>query len=208
MRSVTTHLLIDQLDTALRESLPSEPVDFAGEWTESIRRTSRSEGQTEKGAALHTEVVDLRWCGTLSSASPVGALAFLNTSKEVYWVKAPEISSALSVGVSLHAYVADAPERATFSTNVGGGYLPGIPVSVARRLSATCVVESGIVATGRLACLARANTAALFVVLFPRRLLTVGRKRLWRVREEISCSLPAAVGELLTRRRSGTLASD
>jgi hypothetical protein len=41
----------------------------------------------------------------------------------------------------------------------------------------------------------------------PRNLLTVGRKRLWRVRDQIVGLLPLDVRQLLTQRRSGTAPS-
>ena len=117
------------------------------------------------------------------------------------------IAPALGVDVSLHAYAEYMTDRATFTASVAGACLPGVRVSVGSDLAATCTVEPGLVRTGRVSCIARVDAAAFFVLLFPRGLLTVGRKRLWRVRDEIASSLPAGVRELLTHRRTGSVPS-
>jgi hypothetical protein len=90
---------------------------------------------------------------------------------------------------------------------VGGAYLPGIPVPIASDLDAACTVDEGVVTSGRVSRIAQTNDAAIFVLLLPRNLLTVGRKRLWRVRDQIVGLLPLDVRQLLTQRRSGTAPS-
>ena len=98
-------------------------------------------------------------------------------------------------------------DRATFSARLGGAYLPGVPVPVGSDLASACAIASDAVATGRIVCLAAAGPAAFFVLLLPHRVLKMGRKRLWHVRDEIALSLPETVRGLLTRRRSGTISS-
>ena len=205
MTTVTDHPLLEQLDNTLRAHVPVERVECSGEWTEALRRTYTSELQAGSGAGPYSAVVDRRWRGTLASPDPIGGMAFLATGKDVHWVKAPEISHALPVDVSLHAYAIAKPDRATFTASLAGAYLPGIPVHFQSAFSKACLVQPGSVSSGRLSCLARADTAAFFVLLLPRSVLEVGRKRLWRVRDEISASLPPPLRELLTRRRAGTI---
>ena len=201
---MVNHPVLDQLDTALRDRIPAEPVEFAGEWSEASRRTYTSEAQLGTGAGPFMDVVDLRWRGALPGASPMGGMGFLLTSGNLYWAKAPEISPSISVDLSLHAYAQSKPGGATFTASIAGAYLPGVPVSVGSDLADACRVEQDpVIRTGRLSCLARAGSAAFFVLLFPRGLLKVGRKHLWRLRDEIASSLPAASRELLTRRRAG-----
>jgi hypothetical protein len=207
MTVMGSHPLLDRLDSALRDHVPREPVDFAGEWSRPSRRTYKSEAQVGTGSGPFADVVDFRWRGTLTGAAPIGGIAFLLTAGDLYWAKAPEISLALTVDVSLHAYAEYGADRATFTASIAGAYLPGTPVSVSSDVTESCSVQRGIVTTGRVSCLARASSAAFFVLLFQRGLLKVGRKRLWCVRDEIASSLPADIRELLSHRRTGSVLS-
>ena len=200
-----TRFLFDQLDTALRDCVPHEPITLTGEWAKPSRRTYESTAQLDTGSGPFVNVVDLKWRGTLTSAGPIGGIAFLLSAGHLYWAKAPNISPELSLDVSLHAYADYMRDRATFTASLAGAYLPGVPVSVDSDLAQACTVQSSVILTGRVSCLAQTNSAAVFVLLFPRSLLKVGRKRLWRVGDEIAASLTPDVRELLTRRRSGTL---
>jgi len=60
----------------------------------------------------------------------------------------------------------------------------------------------------RVACLARCDGKAFFVVLFARDSVKFGRNRLWRVQDSIASQLPPDIGELLTRRRAGVLRTE
>ncbi|MGH9384349.1 MAG: hypothetical protein ACRD2N_08710 [Vicinamibacterales bacterium] len=204
---MANHPLLDQLDTALRDRVPGDPVDFVGEWSKPSRRTYKSEAQLSKGSGPFADVVDLQWHGTLTGAGPIGGIAFLLTAGNLYWAKAPEISLTLSVDVSLHAYAEYTTDRATFTARMAGAYLPGIPVSVSSDLAAACTIGPCVVKTGRVSCLAQANSAAFFVLLFQRAFLKIGRKRLWRVKDEIASSLTSGMRELLTHRRTGSVQS-
>jgi hypothetical protein len=64
------------------------------------------------------------------------------------------------------------------------------------------------VTTGRVSRLARAESAAFYVLLVPGGVLEMGRKRLWRVRDEVASLLPANLRELLTRRRTGSVLAE
>jgi hypothetical protein len=205
---VTNHPVLGQLDIALRDHIPGEPIDFAGKWTKLSRRTYKSEAQLGTGAGPFVEVVDLQWRGTLTTTDPIGGIAFLLTAGNLYWAKAPKVSPALPVHVSLHAYAEYAPERATFTASMAGAYLPGIPVPVQSDLAHACSVEDGIVTTGRVSRLARAESAAFYVLLVPGGILEMGRKRLWRVRDEVASLLPPNLRELLTRRRTGSVLAE
>jgi hypothetical protein len=199
------HPVLDQLDAVLLDCVPREPVEFAGEWRERSRRTYQPETQHGTGSGPFTDVVDLRWRGALAGIAPIGGIAFLLAGERLYWAKTPEISPSLPVDLSLHAYADHLTGRATFTASVGGAYLPGVAVSVDGALEDACHIDLAGVTTGRVARLAQAPSASAFVVLFPRTLLTVGRKRLWRVRDELVSTLPPAVRELLTHRRSGDI---
>jgi hypothetical protein len=201
------HPLLIQLDTTLSDRVPQDAVDFAGSWSKHSRRTYGSEAQLETRAGPFADVVDLRWRGTLTGTAPMSGIAFLLTAGTLYWAKAPEISPALPVEVSLHAYADYMRDRATLTSSVGSAYLPGIPVPIASDLDAACTVDEGVVTSGRVSRIAQTNDAAIFVLLLPRNLLTVGRKRLWRVRDQIVGLLPLDVRQLLTQRRSGTAPS-
>jgi hypothetical protein len=205
---VANHPLLDQLDIALRDRILREPVHFSGEWSRSSRRTYKSEAQLGTGSGPFAEVVDLRWRGTLTGAGPISGIAFLLTAGNLYWAKAPEISLTLSVDVSLHAHAEYATERATFTASMAGAHLPGIPVSITSDLAEACTIEQSVVRTGRVSCVAQANSVAFFVLLFQRGLLKVGRKRLWRVRDEIASSLTPGLRKLLTHRRTGSVRSE
>jgi hypothetical protein len=204
---MTNHPLLEQLDTALRDRIPGESVEFAGSWSKLSRRTYKSAAQLGTRSGPFADVVDVRWHGALTAANPIGGIAFLMTAASLYWVKAPEFSPTLPVDISLHAYTEYTTERATFTANIAGAYLPGVPVSVRSDLAEACSVEEGIVRTGRVSRLAQTSSAAFVVLLFPRGVLKIRRKRLWRVREEVAGVLPANLRELLTRHRTGSVPS-
>jgi len=202
---VLNHPLLDQLDSSLRAVVPAESVELRGEWTTSSRRTYRSEAQLGTGSGPLVDVVDLSWRGVLTCSSAITGIAFLLTADDLYWVKAPDASLTLPVHVSLHAYAGYTTEGATFTANLAGAYLPGVPVAGSAELRAACTLGPDVLTSGRVTCLARASSAAFFVVVIQRSLLKVGRKRIWRVRDDIASSLPAGIRELLTRRRGGVV---
>lgn len=204
MREVN-HPLLEQLDVALRDRVPPDPVEFAGTWSQISRRTYESENQLGTGSRPFADVVDVRWRGALTGARSMSGMTFLLTADNLFWAKAPQISPSLPVEIGLHAYADYTPKVASFTARVGGAYLPGVAVAAASPvLTDACHVEQGVVRTGRLSRLAQTNSAAVFVLLFQRELLKVGRKHLWRVREDVASSLPAVVREVLTRRRTDT----
>ena len=202
-QTVFSHPLLDQLDSTLRDVVPPEPVQFGGEWMTQRRRTYRSQAQSGSGSGPYVEVADVRWRGVLTSPSPIGAIGFLLTPQALYWTKAPEVSLTLPVDISLHAYAEYTIEGATFTARVAGASLPGVPVPGSPDLASVCTVRPDVLTTGRVAWLARGESAAVFVLVLQRVLLKVGRKRLWRVRDDIASALPADMRELLTRRRTG-----
>jgi hypothetical protein len=204
-RVVMNHPLLDQLDSSLNDIVPGVSVEFRGEWSTPVRRTYRSEAQAGTGSGPFVDVVDLRWRGALTSADDVSGIAFLLTAHDLYWVKTAEASLTLPVDVSLHAYAGYQTENATFTARLASAWLPGVPVSCGAELAGACALGPDVVTTGRVTCLARANRAAFLVLLLQRSLLKMGRKRLWRVRDEIAASVPAGLRELLTRRRTGSV---
>ena len=198
-----THPLLERIDAAVSDRVGREAVDFSGGWSKSSRRAYQSRAQLGSGSGPFLEIVDLTWRGAATCAEPIGGLAFLLTTGNLYWAKTPEISPTLSVQVSIHAYAESRIDRATFTASLGAAYLPGVPVPTGSDLAAACTIANRAITTGRIVCLAAADPAAFFVLLLSHRMLKMGRKRLWRVRDEVASSLPADVRELLTRRRSG-----
>ena len=185
--------------------MSKEPVEFAGNWLPSARRTYQAARQSGTGSAPFVEVVDFKWHGTLNCSMPIAGIAFLATADEVFWAKSVPATVSLSVDVSLHAYADCLPERATFVASMNGAVLPGIPVDCGRDLTAVCELGRPNLTTARVERLAQVDVVAFVVFLMQGRFLKVGRHRLWRVREEIASSLPPRVREILTRRRSGRI---
>jgi hypothetical protein len=138
----------------------------------------------------------------------MAGITFLLGAGSLFWAKTPDISSELPVDVSLHAYSEYTDRRATFTANLGGAYLPAISIPVNGELSDTCSVKQNVVITGRIACLAETDSAGFFVLLLTRDAITVGRNRLWRVRDEVASSLAIDLRDLLSRRRTGVVRSD
>lgn len=206
-RLVLSHPLLDQLDSSVCDLVPGESVECGGEWTTSSRQTYKSEAQIDTGSGPFVEVVDFRWRGALTSAGPFSGIAFLLTADNLYWAKAPEVSLTLSVDVSLHAYDGYAAERATFTASLAGAFLPGVPVAGSADLAGACSLGPNVLTTGRVICLARTSSADFFVLLIPRGLLKMGRKRLWRLRDDVASSLPTDIRELLVYRRTGCIRS-
>jgi hypothetical protein len=202
-----THPLLDQLDASLTDRVAAEPVELRGEWAAPSRRPRDSQSTGPPASPRLDDIVDLFWRGTLISSDAISGIAFLLTPDRLDWIKAAEASTSLELTVSLHAYAGRVPPGATFTAGVGGALLPGVPVAVGEDLAATVDMHTGVTTTGRVTRLADAGTAAVFVLLLPRTLLKVGRHHLWRLRSDIADTLPAAVRELLTRRRTGTVRS-
>jgi hypothetical protein len=199
------HPYFDELDASLRALVPNEPVDVLGEWLPSTRRTYQASGQSGTGAGPFVEVVDLRWHGTLTCSVPIAGIAFLVTAGELFWVKSAPAALTQPVEVSLHAYADYSARQATFIASLGGSILPGVPVGSGHDLARSCTLGPPRVTTGRVELLAQADQAAFVVLLIQGPFLEVGRKRLWRLREEFALSLPPRVREILTRRRTGTV---
>jgi hypothetical protein len=206
-RSVLNHPLLDQLDSSVRDIVPTEPVQFRGEWSSSSRRNYASEGQEGTGSGPFVDVVDLRWRGALTSANVISGIAFLLTAHDLYWVKTAEAGLTLPVDISLHAYAGYTNDAATFTASMAGACLPGVPVPVSVDLARTCALGPTVLTTGRVTCLARANSAAFFVLLIQRSLLKMGRKRLWRLRDDVGSSLPPGIRHLLAHGRTGSVRS-
>jgi hypothetical protein len=204
---VLNHPLLNQLDSSICDLVPGESVEFGGEWTTSSRQAYKSEAQISTGSGPFVEVVDFRWRGALTAAGPFSGIAFLHTADNLYWAKAPEVSLTLPVDVSLHAYGGYTAEGATFTASLAGAFLPGVPVAGSADLAGTCALGANVLITGRVTCLARTNAAGFFVLLIPRGLLKMGRKRLWRLRDNVASSLPPEIRDLLVHRRTGSLPS-
>ncbi len=201
------HPVLDQLDSSICHVVPSESVEFRGQWTTSSRRAYKSGAQIGTGGGPFVEVVDFRWRGALTSAGPFSGIAFLLTADNLYWAKAPEVSLTLPVDVSLHAYAGYTADCATFSASLACALLPGVPVAGSADLAGACDLGPHVLTTGRVTCLARTNSAAFSVLLIQRSFLKMGRKRLWRLRDDAASSLPSGIRELLANHRTGSVRS-
>ena len=199
------HSFLQRLDSSLLGLVPPQPVELRGEWSETLRRTYKTEAQLGTGAGPFVDVVDRRWNGALSCSIEISGIAFLLTADRLYWAKAPAVSLTLPVSVLLHAYARYKNEVATFTASMGGAGLPGVPVSNGENPKDVCNLGANSLTTGRVTSLAQASGGTFFVLLFQRSLLKVGRNRLWHLREEITTLLPPDIGKLLTRRRDGSV---
>jgi hypothetical protein len=188
--------------------MPQEPVDFAGSWLPSRRRTYETARQSGTGSGPFVDVVDLRWCGILTCPAPIAGIGFLVTAAGLFWVKSSPAAVSLPVDISLHGYAGFSAGQATFTAGLGGAVLPGVPVAYEADLAGCCTLGPPRFTTARLEQLAEADTAAFVVLLIQGRFLKVGRHRLWRIRDELASSLPQRVREILTRRRTGSIPSE
>ncbi len=198
------HLLLEQLDSCLGAADPVRDVQLTGQWSSSTRRTYTSDVASRPASAPFTDVVDVRWRGTLASDAPTGALALLLHHGDLHWSRSPVISSSLGVEISLHSYADFQVDRATFASSVDGAWLPGVPISVDGAATDACAINDGVVTIGRVVCLARTTDATLFAILLPGELLKMGRKRIWRVRDAAPFDHVPAVRQLMIHGRTGT----
>jgi hypothetical protein len=197
--------LFERLDTSLSELIRPHRVECQGAWSTSRRRTYASPSQLGSGAGPFVEVIDAQWTGALTAEVELGAIAFLATAREIFWAKAPDVSTTLPVQILLSAFADSTPSSATFSASLGGTVLPGVRVVMRGRPEDVCAPGPEVLTTGRVICLAETTDAAFLAAALPRDVLKIGRNRLWRVRDEVARQLPATLRELLTRRRAGTL---
>ena len=205
---VPHHPLLDQLGPCLNRIVAAREVRLTGQWSTSSRRTYASEVSSRAASGAFVDVLDQRWHGSLLSEGAVGAIAFLLHHGDLYWAKSPEISSTLPVEVSLHSYADFQHDRATLATSVGGGWLPGVPVSHTGPAAAASIIADEIVETGRVTGIARVTDTVLFVILLPAELLEMGRKRVWHLRDAAPFDSVPRLREILTRGRSGTIPAD
>ena len=204
LRTIREEPFFRRLDSSLNGLIPSEPLEFLGDWSTWSRKTYVSESQSGTGAGPFIEVEDRRWTGTLTSRAPISGIIFLVTPSTVYWVKAPTVATTLSVGVSLHAHAGYSPGRATFGAELGGACLPSVSVAAPGNVDDVCTRGRVKLTTGRVVTLARTDDVAFVAIVLPNNVLRVGRNRLWRVRDDVASPLAADVRTLLTRRRSGS----
>jgi len=198
-----SHPLLDQLDAALAEILPSSEIGLHGQWSSLLRRSYRGQSQSGSGSGPYVEVFDDVWDGRLTATAAFTGIAFLRTDTCVYWAKAAHASAELAVRVSLTGNADPARASRTFCVGLDDIVLPAVPVRLETRQPSECVLATDVVPTARVTCIARCAETAFFVVVLPTNAVTFGRNRLWRLRESFAARLPDDVRALLTRRRSG-----
>ena len=196
--------VIDELDAAVARVVPHEPVALTGQWASSARRTYER-ARSKPGAGPFVDVLDTIWTGSLVGASPIAALVFLASPTGVHWVKSAPATIGQSVRLSLHAHADHSPTLATLGASVGHAVLPAVPVACQGSLADSCVIGAGPIVTGRVSVLASADRADILVLLIPAGLTKVGRKRIWRLRDEYASALPPRTRAVLTRRRTGSI---
>jgi hypothetical protein len=196
---------LEELEVAIAKVITHEPVAFAGQWASSKRRTYES-AHSKPGVGPFVDVVDMIWTGSLVGATPIAALAFLAAPTGVHWVKSVPATFGQPVRLWLHAYADYSPSLATLGASVGDGFLPAVPVAYAGSPGDACAIGASPIVTGRVSVLASADRADILVLLLQAGLLKVGRNRLWRLRDEYASVLPPRAREVLTHRRTGSLA--
>lgn len=194
---------IRDLSSALVTVVPELPVLMRGSWSTSSRKVYESAGQAGSGSGPFREVVDARWSGSFECEAPLAALGFLVTAERTYWGKsAPAVAHPL-VHVSLHAYANYDSECATFAAGVHGLTPPSLPFPCGNDLIAACSLGPRDATTGQAHQVARVEGAAFVVILLPASVLTTGRNRLWRLRDDLASNLPSDLRGILTRGRTG-----
>lgn len=199
------HPLFDEIDASLVSVVPPEPVELQGSWAEAARRTYSAASQAGSGAGPYVDVIDLRWQGILTSSVPIAAIAMLVTDVALFWVKTEPAALVLPVQISLHANADYSPALATLTGGIGGSTLPGVPVPCGKDLRTVCSVKPARLMTGRIELVATAGDVSVAALLLPGRFLKVGRRRLFRFRDDMTAGLPPRVREMLTRRRAGSV---
>jgi hypothetical protein len=197
--------IFTRIETALADLVPRQPVELAGAWSTQSRQTYASEAQLGSGAPPFLNVLDHRWSGSLTASGSITGIGFLTTPTEVHWVKAAQATPVLEISVSLHAYADFNTDRATFAAGFADVRLPGIAVRTDSVTPAELLTRSTSIATGRVTCVARAESASFYLLLLPSELVKFGRGRLWRLRDSLAATLAPDLRQLLTRRRAGTL---
>jgi hypothetical protein len=195
---------LEELEVAVAKVVPHEPVVFAGQWASSKRRTYES-AYSKPGVGPFVDVVDMIWTGSLVGATPIAALAFLAAPTGVHWVKSVP-ATGQPVGFRLHAYADYSPSLATLGASVGDAFLPAVPVAYSGSPGRTCAIGASPIMTGRVSVLASADRADILVLLLQTGVFKTGRNRLWRLRDEYASVLPPRAREVLTRRRTGSMA--
>ena len=202
------HALIERFSSELASVVPTEAIELAGVWSTSTRKTYEHPMQVGSGARPFVEVLDARWRGTLTCASPLAGFAFMVTARELFWVKSLPAAMNPAVEVCIHARAGYLPGRASFAASLHGATLPSVPFACTEDLIAGCTLGATATVTGRAHLVAEVNGAAFVVIALQRSALKVGRSRLWRIREALTSSFPADLRQYFGRGRTGVLGSN
>ena len=176
-------------------------IELSGKWIEASRRVYRTHTDP------YFEVLDRTWEGDLSSAAPIAGVAFVCAGPDLYWVKSRPPAASLDVRINMGAFANDTRGAWTASLSLGGSVAPAVPATFPAAVPSLACAP-GAHRPGVALSLLRTDSVELLVLVLPGRLLSVGRNRLWRLREEQAAQLPEPVRLLLTTRRTGRLTSD
>ncbi len=193
------------MSSSLAAVVPEEAAEIRGEWMATERRTYESAAQSGTGTGPFVDVADMRWRGAIECAVPVAGIAFLVTSREIYWAKSDPPAENPPVEIAFHARAGYADGRATFAASLGGSVLPGVPVAFGGDVSASCAFGPRRAVTGRAHLVAQVENVAFIVVLLQKSVIKIGRNHLWRLRDQLAASLPENARRVLTRNRTGVL---
>jgi hypothetical protein len=198
--------LVEDVASSLRTLMAGETAVFAGAWLPVSRRTYVSPAQHGTGAGPFKEVIDYRWDGAFSSSAPIAGIAFALEPAFTYWVKSSPPSLELPVSIRVAAYADGSDDRCTVTLGLGGSFLPGFPAPATPGLPALAL-GAGTHPLGTALSIVQAPSVELCVVLVPGSLVEMGRNRLWRLRDRQAPHVPEPIRTLLTRRRSGRIAT-
>jgi len=194
------HFMLSELQSALAVLGPAEPVALDGEWSSS-RRHARLD--SESGPVVH--ILDTFWRGTLACPIPFACIAFLRAGDIWTWSKSHPASLTHRIELSVHAYVAHLPDRATFACLVAGARLPSLPISCGTDPTSEVTIHTVGHMTGQIGRIAVARNLELYVGMIPGSVLRVGRKRVWHFRKQYGAALPSRIRQAFETGRTGTI---
>jgi len=198
--------VIPQLAAAVTAMGPTHEVELAGEWSTSNRKTYGDSSQLGSGDGPFIDVVDAQWRAVLKCAVPMVGMAFMDTPATTFWMKAVAPAVDPAVGISLVAHAGAVSGHASFGANLFEAFVPAVPVAYGEitRLIDCCAVGDAHAFTGSAHVVAAVDDNRFVVLLLPRSLVEVGRKRLWHFRPEFASSLEGSL-RIFAKGRAGTL---
>jgi hypothetical protein len=192
--------MLSELQSSLAVLGPAVPVALDGEWFSSHRHARLD---SESGPVV--DILDMFWRGTLACPIPFACIAFLRAGDIWTWSKSQPASVTHRIELSVHAYTAHLPHRATFACVVAGARLPSLPISYGTDPASEVTIHTIGHMTGQVGRVAVARNLELYVGMIPGSVLRVGRKRVWHFRKQYAATLPTQFRQAFESGRTGTL---